>query len=196
MYLISPEILPPDFEARLDCVLATGFVSIFQLRLKRPPSEIEARTVVDLCKKYNVISILNDYEVLSDSLGFDGFHFGEEDEVLLGNERFFGVSCYNKIERANWAVESGANYVAFGAFFPTKTKVIKYVPTPKIIYDFKQIHPKTPVCAIGGINETNVSLLEYNGVKPDLIAIISGFWSRPVIDGLKVAEIIKNFTEK
>ena len=135
LYLISPDhIKVNEFSKVLESVLKTGLVSCFQLRLKSTEDNYiisASKQLIPICKKYKVPFILNDRLDLAYEVKADGVHLGEDDgsileaRKLLGTQAIIGASCYNSKHLAMEAGENGADYVAFGAFFETKTKIPK-----------------------------------------------------------------------
>ena len=183
LYLISPpQVDPITFCFLLEEVLKSGVISCFQLRLK----DNDDKTIINLsnkilpiCKKYNIPFILNDRVDLVKICNADGVHLGEEDgsikkaRKLLGSNSIIGASCYNSKHLAMEAAENGANYVAFGAFFKTNTKVSKASAHIEIIKDWLFIS-NIPCVAIGGITPLNCKELIEVGV--DHMAVISSIW--------------------
>jgi len=140
----------------------------------------EARQLVDLCKQFNVPLIINDDITLAIKINADGIHLGKSDSSIavarerLGNKAMIGVSCYNDLDRANNAVNEGADYIAFGAFFPSPTKPDAVHAKPEIIGRAKQQFD-LPVVAIGGITPENGQPLIDAGA--DMLAVISGLYA-------------------
>ena len=184
LYLITPsKININKFAVSLDEVLKTSLVSCLQLRLKdvKDKDIIEAaRILKPICSNYNVPFILNDRLDLVRELETDGVHLGQEDasiseaRKLLGPNAIIGASCYNSKHRAMEAAEAGANYVAFGAFFDTKTKNPKTRAKINTIKDWVFIS-NVPCVAIGGINPSNCIELVSAGV--DFLAVIGCIWN-------------------
>ena len=184
LYLITPsKININKFAVSLDEVLKTSLVSCLQLRLKdvKDKDIIEAaRILKPICSNYNVPFILNDRLDLVRELETDGVHLGQEDasiseaRKLLGPNAIIGASCYNSKHRAMEAAEAGANYVAFGAFFDTKTKNPKTRAKINTIKDWVFISD-VPCVAIGGINPSNCIELVSAGV--DFLAVIGCIWN-------------------
>ncbi|MCE3231818.1 MAG: thiE [Rickettsiaceae bacterium] len=198
LYLISPEKIELEiFKPKLEEALADGHVSVFQLRQKNlPENEIieSAKALMPICHKHNVQFILNDNARIAAKVGADGVHVGEEkdgtyDEArkLLGN-KVVGVSCYGSIERAIDFAEKGADYVAFGAFYPTTTKTPKARPEPEIL-EWWVRNSVVPCVAIGGITAENSTPIVKSGA--DFIAVVSFVWGHP--KGVKTA--IKELAE-
>lgn len=183
IYLISP----PSFEIktfapRLEAVLKTGLVSVFQLRLKDyPKNEIIkiAHEVKKICAQNNCLFIVNDSPEIAWEVGAGGVHLGEGDglvsEVRKKSPQNFviGASCYNSRHLAMEAAEQGADYLAFGAFFPTSTKIVKAKAEIEIL-EWASEMLNVPIVAIGGINEKNAASLAKAGT--DFVAVISSIW--------------------
>ena len=196
LYLISPSCFNiNEFAILLEEVLSTGLVTCFQLRLKNiKDQEIIniSKVLKSICKKNDVSFILNDRLDLANIVGADGVHLGEGDgsildaRKLLGPNAIIGASCYNSKHLAMEAAEKGADYVAFGAFFETKTKKAKTKAKISIIEDWVFISD-VPCVAIGGINPSNCHELVKAGA--DFIAVVGSIWNNT--DSPKNA--IKNF---
>ena len=127
-----------------------------------------------------VAVILNDSPELAKSLGCDGVHIGQDDMPLanarrmLGNEAMIGVTCHDSLHLAMEAAEAGADYVAFGAFFPTTTKEVSHRADPELLTGW-QLDMVTPCVAIGGITIDTAAGLAAAGA--DFIAVSAGVWS-------------------
>ena len=182
IYLISPNKIYPKFYQDLKKVLDTGKVGLFQLRLKKYSIKqkiIIGKKIHQICKKYDVKFLVNDDPILSKKLNADGCHLGQKDMSLadarkiVGN-RIIGITCHNSINLAKAAIKDKADYIAFGAFFSTKTKKVKYKATPKILNKVKKI-TKIPIVAIGGINISNYKKLLLNNAN--FLAISGYVWS-------------------
>jgi thiamine-phosphate pyrophosphorylase len=187
LYLITPPALDPDKFARdLEEALAGGDVACLQLRLKDVVDDAvrrATRVLQPIAQARDVAFIMNDRPDLAAELGCDGVHVGEEDmpyaeaRRLLGPDRIVGVTCGASRHRAITAAEAGADYVAFGAFFPSPTKGgAKYRATPEVLQDWSET-TIVPCCAIGGITQENCSPLVEAGA--DFLAVISSIWSYP-----------------
>ena len=147
LYLISPPSIELDqFTPLLNEVLATSIASVFQLRLKNTSDEhIEraCRALIPICHQHGIAFILNDNTALAKKVGADGVHLGEDDDNvtmarrLLGANKTIGVSCYNSYDRAMKLAEEGADYVSFGAFYPTTTKQPKATFSLRILCSFE-----------------------------------------------------------
>ncbi len=141
---------------------------------------VEAKQLIVLCRQYSVPLIINDDIALAVQTGADGVHLGKTDSGIadarerLGDKAIIGCSCYNDLDRAQQAAKSGADYIAFGAFFPSPTKPEAAHATPDIIQTAKQKF-KLPVVAIGGITPENGQSLIKAGA--DMLAVISGLYA-------------------
>jgi thiamine-phosphate pyrophosphorylase len=182
IYLISPNKIYPQFYQDLKKVVKTGKVGLFQLRLKKYSIKqkiVIGKKIHQICKKYNVKFLVNDDPVLSKKLNADGCHLGQKDmnipeaRKIVGN-KIIGITCHNSINLAKAAIKDKADYIAFGAFFSTKTKKVKYKATPKILNKVKKI-TKIPIVAIGGINISNYKKLLLNNAN--FLAISGYVWS-------------------
>ena len=183
IYLISPnKIKNEDFYLNLALVLKTRKVSFFQLRLKKETTKnklIIGQKIKKICKKYKVKFLINDDPKLSKRLNADGCHLGQKDmnikkaRKILKN-KIIGITCHNSINLAKKAIKDGANYLAFGAFYSTQTKRIKYKAKLKILNLAKKI-TNIPIVAIGGIKLSNYRKLLLN--KANFLAISSYIWN-------------------
>ena len=196
IYLISPNRIYPQFYLDLKKVLKTGKVGLFQLRLKKYSikQKIEiGKKILQICKKYNVRFLVNDDPILSKKLNADGCHLGQKDmniteaRKIVGN-KIIGITCHNSINLAKAAIKKQADYIAFGAFFSTKTKKVKYKATTKILNKVKKL-TKTPIVAIGGINLNNYKKLLLNNAN--LLAISSYVWNNKKYKPLESIEKLK-----
>ena len=196
LYLISPpKIQLEDFSVTLSETLNTGVVSCFQLRLKDSDDEFidkASEALLPICQNYDVPFIINDRPDLAAQLGADCTHIGVDDmsyneaRSLVGNDAIIGVSCYNSRHTAMIAAEQGADYIAFGAFFPTATKTPRTRADVELLQWWQQT-TTIPCVAIGGISVHNCGPIIEAGA--DFIAVISGVWDHP--DGPSVA--LRNF---
>jgi len=198
LYLISPAKIDPErFKDALKEALAAGDVAAFQLRLKDcPEAEIEraAKALIPICNAFEVAFILNDNAALAKKVGADGVHLGQSDgpvkeaRDLLGFDATIGVTCHDSKHLAFLAGEDGADYVAFGAFYPTKTKDSGYRPKPELLSDWAEI-AEIPSVAIGGITPENADALIKAGAN--FVAVSSAVWDHP--EGPRAA--VKAFNE-
>lgn len=190
IYLISPQQIQLDkFSKELEIILKTGLVPIFQLRLKDQDNFFIKNSAIKLnkiCQDYNTKFIVNDNLELALDIGCDGVHLGIDDrqnstnqiiKIIQNNKNFtISFSCYDSKELAIQADNLGANFISFGAFFPTKTKISPGKPDLEII-DWAKKNLKAKIIAIGGINSQNSHQLIAH--KIDYIALISFIWQHP-----------------
>jgi thiamine-phosphate pyrophosphorylase len=201
LYLITPPAFEPDQLAKeLEAALAGGDVASLQLRLKDCDDDTirrAARVLKPIAQERSVAFIMNDRPDLAAELDCDGVHVGEEDmpyaeaRRLLGPDRIVGVTCGASRHRALVAAEAGADYVAFGAFFPSPTKAgTRYRADPELLRDWSET-TVVPCCAIGGITQENCGPLVEAGA--DFLAVISAVWSHPKGARAAVAEFNEVF---
>jgi thiamine-phosphate pyrophosphorylase len=187
LYLVTPPAFDPGAFAReLEEALAGGDVACLQLRLKDVDDATIRRAAAMLkpiAQDRGVAFVMNDRPDLGAELDCDGVHVGEEDmpyaeaRRLLGPDRIVGVTCGASRHRALVAAEAGADYVAFGAFFPSQTKTAtKYRADPELLKDWTET-TVVPCCAIGGITQENCGPLVEAGA--DFLAVIGAIWSYP-----------------
>lgn len=156
-----------------------------QLRLKEvSDSEIlrAGETLMPIVQQAGAAFIVNDRPDLARTLGADGVHVGQEDasyaeaRALLGPKAIVGVTCHDSRHLAMEAAEAGADYVAFGAFFPTATKDAKTRAEPELLTWWQEMMT-VPCVAIGGITTENAPVLVEAGA--DFLAVASGVWDHP-----------------
>lgn len=187
IYLLSPPTLELEpFSEALEELLETGHIPLFQLRLKGAEDDAISRAcevLLPLCQKHETGFILNDRTDLALSCGADGVHLGQNDgdvaaaRALLGEEAVIGVSCQDSRHRAMEAGEQGADYVSFGAFYPTATKPeAESRPNPEILR-WWSTWTNVPCVAIGGITADNAAPLAAAGV--DFVAVSGSVWTHP-----------------
>lgn len=182
LYLISPARIDAGFADRLKAALGSGPVAAFQLRMKNA-SDAEvlraAEQLMPICADHEVAFILNDRMDLAKACGADGVHLGQGDgdpreaRALLGPSAQIGVTCHDSRHLAMEAGEAGADYVAFGAFFPTSTKETFHRPEPSILGWWSTVF-EIPSVAIGGITAENGRELVEAGA--DFLAVSSAVW--------------------
>ena len=191
LYLISPPAIDETFVMALKSALLGGGVAAFQLRLKGLDEDAIARLAEPLqrvCADHDTAFIINDSMTLAKRLGADGVHLGQGDgdpreaRALLGRDVQIGVTCHNDRHLAMEAGEAGADYVAFGAFYPTETKMVNHLADPAILSWWITLFG-TPCVAIGGITPANAKPLIDAGA--DFIAVSAAVWNDP--DGAQVA---------
>lgn len=182
LYLISPQDVGGDFPERLSSVVEDEVVAAFQLRVKDVPEHELARLAEPLqriCFNAGVAFIVNDSVSLAKRLGADGVHLGQKDgdvreaRAVLGPQSQIGVTCHDSRHLAMEAGEAGADYVAFGAFYPTTTKPSPYRPDPSILSWWSSIF-EIPCVAIGGITPQNGRPLVEAGA--DFLAVCQAVW--------------------
>ncbi len=183
LYLITPPALPEGFAKTLGDALAAGDVACVQLRLKDADDAAihkAVKTLMPVCHQHNVAFILNDRPDLAAALNCDGVHIGPDDmpydeaRALMGPDATVGVTCKDSRHAAMEAAEAGADYVAFGAFFPTTTKEATTSVTPEIIEIWTET-TMIPSVAIGGITVENCEPIVQAGA--DFIAVCNGVWN-------------------
>ena len=196
IYLISPNKIYPKFYQDLKKVLNTGKVGLFQLRLKKYSLKqkiIIGKKIHQICKKNKVKFLVNDDPVLSKKLNADGCHLGQKDmnvknaRKIIGN-KIIGITCHNSIRLAKAAITENVSYIAFGAFFSTTTKKVKFKANTKILKEIKKL-TNTPIVAIGGINFDNYKKLLLNNAN--LLAISSYVWNNKKYKPLETIEKLK-----
>ncbi len=199
LYLISPERLehPSIFADNLRAALDGGDVAAFQLRLKDVADDVIARaadTLRPICQQRDVAFILNDRPDLAAKLDCDGVHIGQGDmsyaeaRRIVGPQRQIGVTCQASRDLAMTAGEAGADYVAFGAFFPSSTKTVTTPASLEIIEWWSQLF-EIPCVAIGGITVENCQQVIAAGA--DFLAVAGGVWNHK--DGPEAA--VRAFNE-
>ncbi|OKH89485.1 thiamine phosphate synthase [Thalassospira sp. TSL5-1] len=186
LYLLTPAKIDLEtFPALLADVLDTGAVDCVQLRLKDIDDNgivAAVKKLLPICSERDIPLILNDRPDLAHKTGCDGVHIGEDDgsydqaRKIMGEEHIVGVSCYDSRHRAMELGEKGADYVAFGAFFPTTTKDPRTWVEPEII-EIWTTFTTVPCVAIGGINADNLAPLVQAGA--DFVAISGAVWNHP-----------------
>ncbi len=190
LYLITPPRFDvAAFSRALSKALDAGPVAAVQLRLKDVTDDEIRRscnTLRPVVQRRDVAFLLNDRPDLAAELGCDGVHIGQEDASyadarrFVGNDRTVGVTCHDSRHLAMTAAEAGADYVAFGAFFPTTTKDPPTSADPEILDWWSGLF-EIPCVAIGGITPSNcISLVEAGA---DFLAVSAGVWSDPAGPG-------------
>lgn len=188
LYLITPPTLDLDvFPDLLDRTLAAGDVACLQLRLKQPDETPvadalilqAAEALLPTARRHGVGFIINDRPDLALVAGADGVHIGQEDapcgeaRQILGTEAVVGVTCHDSRHLAMVAGEAGADYVAFGAFFPTETKNPSSRADPELLTWWQET-TELPCVAIGGVTLENAPALVEAGA--DFLAVSGGVW--------------------
>ena len=185
LYLISPLDVSGDFPARLEEVLSAGPVAAFQFRVKNIDQHADvalAEPLQAICAAHDVAFIVNDSISLAKRLNADGVHLGQGDgdvgeaREVLGKQAQIGVTCHNSRHLAMEAAEAGADYVAFGAFYPTTTKDVKHIAELDTVQKWSMV-TEIPCVAIGGITPENARPVIEAGA--DFIAVSGGVWNHP-----------------
>ncbi|WP_339932078.1 thiamine phosphate synthase [uncultured Brevundimonas sp.] len=198
LYLITPPaILDLDaFANALEAALGGGDVAALQLRLKDADDATVLAAVERLgpvVRAHGVALILNDRPDLAQRSGCDGVHLGQGDASvaearrLMGPDAMIGATCHDSRELAMDAAEAGADYVAFGAFFPTATKATTHRPDPEILTIWQET-VEIPCVAIGGITAANAGDLARAGA--DFVAVSAAVWSHPQGPAHSVGEFV------
>jgi thiamine-phosphate pyrophosphorylase len=207
LYLITPNSLESPgavdaFAEQLKAALGAGDVACLQLRMKDAGDDNIRRAVehlMPIAHQAGVAFLINDRPDLAASLGADGAHIGQDDMAyaqarrLLGPERTIGVTCHASRHLAIAAAEAGADYVAFGAFFPTTTKDPKSRADIELVQWWSEIM-EVPCVAIGGITPENAPPLVQAGA--DFLAVASGVWDHPQGPAQAVAMFNRHFTRE
>ena len=182
VYLISPtKITDNTFFKSLELVFKSKKVSFFQLRLKNEKLSkkiLFSKKIIKICRKYGVKFLVNDDPILALKVNADGCHLGQKDMSIIKakkilKNKIIGITCHNSIRLAKIALLNGANYIAVGAFYKTKTKKVKFRAKPSILRKIKKLSDN-PIVAIGGINEKNYKKLLLN--KANFLAISGYIW--------------------
>lgn len=193
LYLISPLDVSGDFPARLSNALAAGagLVTAFQFRVKdidQHEAALLAEPLQRICAEHDVAFIVNDSISLAKRVGADGVHLGQGDgnpkeaREVLGREAQIGVTCHASKHLAMEAGEAGADYVAFGAFYPSSTKETEHRPSPDILEWWSTLF-EIPCVAIGGITPDNCAPLVRAGA--DFLAVSNAVWGGDEVAAVK-----------
>ncbi len=185
LYLLSPPQITVQFQERLKSAFDAGPVAAFQLRLKGETDDEIARLAEPLqrlCADFDTAFIINDSIALAKRLAADGVHLGQGDgdpkaaRAVLGPAVQIGVTCHNSRHLAMEAGEAGADYVAFGAFFPSDTKSVSIVADMDTLTWWSAVF-ELPCVAIGGITPDNAHALAIAGA--DFVAVSGAIWNHP-----------------
>ncbi len=181
LYAITPALPTPKLLTAVAAAIAGG-ATLVQYRSKETAAGLrreQAAQLLALCRGHGVPLIINDDAELAAALGADGVHLGEEDGAiagarrLLGKQALIGASCYNDLRRAREAAAAGADYLAFGSFYPSTSKPGARRASPQLL-QLAKIALKIPVVAIGGITPANGACLVSGGA--DALAAIGGLF--------------------
>jgi len=200
LYLITPPVLPEDFADQLAAALDAGDVAAVQLRLKDAPDANVVRAIERLrpvVQSRDVAFLINDRPDLAKQHGCDGAHVGQTDMKALTARKILGdlmlgVTCHGSRHLAMQAGEDGADYVAFGAFFPSQTK------TPPAMADIATLAwwaevMEVPCVAIGGITAENCGPLVRAGA--DFLAVVGAVWGHPQGPAAGVKAMVRAIAE-
>ena len=187
LYAVTPDDpLLPRMSALVHEALAGG-VKVVQYRNKEAPPPLfraQAAELLRICRAAGALLIVNDNPEIAADIGADGVHVGREDggaaraRAIVGPDRIIGVSCYDELSIAERAVAEGADYIAFGAMFPSSVKP-GAVAAPLSLLSEAKARFNVPVCAIGGIRTSNVQTLIDAGA--DMAAVITDLFDAPDI---------------
>ena len=189
LYVLTDEFLTPNetLLEQMERVLKSG-VRVIQYRNKNADEEEALRDCIRLqalCDYYEALFIVDDRLDVAYEMNADGLHVGmddvgyEEARERLGKDKIIGVSCYGDIKRALHYEALGADYVAFGSFFPSPTKPHSQVISPSILKEAKK-RLKAPICAIGGINQENIFQLHAYDLA--MYSVISAVYNEDAIE--------------
>ena len=201
LYVLTDDRVYPhsQWPSRIEAIIEGG-ASVIQLREKHLEDEIflpYAMQIHEVCKSYNVPLIINDRVELAKKISAEGVHIGKNDDSLrkvreyLGDEYYIGVSCYRSIYTAIRAQQQGADYVAFGSLFPSRTKRNAYACPLSIIHKAHR-HIDIPICGIGGISPENTARVTRAGAA--LIAVANTVFNadNPATVSKQMSGIINN----
>jgi len=196
IYLISPNKIRKNFYNDLSEVLKSKKVSFFQLRLKNISFKkklIIGEKIKKICKKYRTKFIINDDVFLAKKLNADGCHLGQKDTGILKarkiiKKKIIGITCHNSVKLAKLATKNKADYLAFGAFYASRTKKTKFKANLSLINKISKL-TKTPIVAIGGINSNNYKKLLLN--KANFLAISGYIWNNKKLKPIEAIKKLK-----
>ncbi len=171
-------------------------MSFFQLRLKNEKFSkkiLISKKIIKICRKYKVKFLVNDDPALALKVNADGCHLGQKDMSIVEakkilKNKIIGITCHNSIKLVKKALITGANYIAVGAFYKTKTKKVKFKAKLSILKRIKKL-TNNPIVAIGGINEENYKKLLLN--KANFLAISGYIWNNNKYEPYKAIERLK-----
>ena len=200
IYLITPPSFSlTSFMTRAEAAFDAGDIACLQLRMKNCSDDdiLKAgKKLLALCQRYQATFVVNDSPDLALKIGADGVHVGMNDVVKKEGyiasirekmgDKVVGASCYDSRDNAMIAAEEGADYVAFGAFYPTTTKITTARPTVDIL-DWWSTYTIIPCVAIGGINAENCAPIVK--ANTDFIAVVSAVWDHPKGPAAAITEL-------
>ena len=191
LYLLTPPALPDRFDATFARALGAGDIACVQLRLKDAPDDAVLRAaerLMPIAQAAGAAFLINDRPDLAARIGADGVHVSQTDAPyaearrILGPDRIVGVTCHASRHLAMEAGEAGADYVAFGAFYPSTTKEPAHQADVELLAWWADLM-EVPCVAIGGITADNAEPLVRAGA--DFLAVTAGVWAHP--DGPEAA---------
>ena len=196
IYLISPNKIYPNFYKDLKKIFKLNKVNFFQLRLKKTPLNrkiIIAKKTKKICKKFKIKFLINDDPYLAKKINADGCHLGQKDMDIINarkilGKKIIGITCHNSIKLSKKAIKDGADYIALGAFYPTKTKNIKFKAKVSDLIRIKKLS-RIPIIAIGGINNDNYKNLLLN--KVNFLAISSYVFNNRKFKPIEAIKMLK-----
>ena len=196
VYLISPNKIKRSFYKDLDEILKLKKVSFFQLRLKGASFKKKifiGKKIKKICKKNKTKFLINDDVLLARYLNSDGCHLGQKDMKILKarkilKKKIIGITCHNSLALAKLATKNKADYLAFRAFYHSKTKKTKFKANLSLLKKITKI-TKTPIVAIGGINSNNYKKLLLN--KANFLAISGYIWNYKKLKPLEAIKKLK-----
>jgi thiamine-phosphate pyrophosphorylase len=199
LYLISPEkiINHKAFLKTLENIFKSKIIKFFQLRIKDEKKIYIinlGKKISRLTKKYNVRFIINDDPYICRLLNADGCHLGQQDvpvnlaEKILKEKKIIGITCHNSKKLATRANIKRINYIAFGAFYPSKTKKVHYKAKLSLL-NWAQKNINKPIVAIGGINQKNFKKILKAGAN--YIACSASVWKSEFGDPLTAVNMFK-----
>ena len=196
IYLISPNKIYPNFYKDLKKIFKLNKVNFFQLRLKKTPLNrkiIIAKKTKKICKKFKIKFLINDDPYLAKKINADGCHLGQKDMDIINarkilGKKIIGITCHNSIKLSKKAIKDGADYIALGAFYPTKTKNIKFKAKVSDLIRIKKLS-RIPIIAIGGINNDNYKNLLLN--KVNFLAISSYIFNNRKFKPIEAIKMLK-----
>ncbi len=199
LYLISPEKITNHkiFLKKLELIFTSNIIKFFQLRIKNQKKKriiFLGKKIIKLTRKYQVSFIINDDPYIAKILNADGCHLGQQDmsinfaKKILKKNSIIGVTCHNSKILASKAFTNKASYIAFGAFYPTKTKKVKYRAKLSLIRWAKESFKK-PIVAIGGINQKNCKKILNAGAN--YIACSASIWKSNMKNPLTAVNMFK-----
>lgn len=191
IYAITDETLTPKTTMlhQVEEALEAG-IGLLQFRDKTSSDEeIETLCVhlLHLCRLHDVPFVIDDRAHLAQKIGADGLHIGKDDISLhdareIFTKGFIGVSCYGSVKKGLEAQNEGADYVAFGSFYPSPTKPHSGVVSMSVLGKAKEAL-SIPICAIGGINAANIH--EISTHQPDMISVVSAIWDGNITNNIQ-----------